>query len=79
MIRKNQNKYYRARVLTLIIVVGNIYQIFRPITFFKHMTITNQNLDNSPSGSYTTHIQGINTLEDTMRLATFCFIKQGRK
>ena len=28
--------------VTLIIVLKNIYQIFRPITFLKHMLITNQ-------------------------------------
>ena len=42
MKRKNQNKCYRARVVTLIIVFKNIYQIFRPITLLKHMLITNQ-------------------------------------
>ena len=29
-------------IITLIIVFKNIYQIFRPITLFKHMLITNQ-------------------------------------
>ena len=42
MKRKNQNKRYCARVVTLIIVLMNIYQIFRPITLLKHMLITNQ-------------------------------------
>ena len=42
MKRKNQNKYYRARAVTLIIVFQNIYQIFPPITLLKHMLITNQ-------------------------------------
>ena len=42
MKRKYQNKSYRARVVTLIIVFQNIYQIFRPITLLKHMLITNQ-------------------------------------
>ena len=42
MKRKNQNKCYRARTVTLIIVFKNIYQIFRPITLLKHMLITNQ-------------------------------------
>ena len=40
--RKNQNKCYHARVATLIIVLRNIYQIFRPITLLKHVLITNQ-------------------------------------
>ena len=30
------------RAVTLIIVLKNIYQIFRPITFLKHMLITHQ-------------------------------------
>ena len=42
MERKNQNKCYRARAVTLIIVFKNIYQIFCPITLLKHMLITNQ-------------------------------------
>ena len=42
MKRKNQNKCYRARAVTLIIVFKNIYQIFRPITLLKHILITNQ-------------------------------------
>ena len=42
MKRKNQNKCYHARAVTLIIVFKNIYQIFRPITLLKHMLITNQ-------------------------------------
>ena len=42
MKRKNQKKYHCTRVVTLIIVFRNIYQIFRPITLFKHMLITNQ-------------------------------------
>ena len=42
MKRKYQNKSYRTRVVTLIIVFQNIYQIFRPITLLKHMLITNQ-------------------------------------
>ena len=41
MERKNQNKCYRARAVTLIIVLTNIYQIFRPITLLKHMLTTN--------------------------------------
>ena len=40
--KKNQNKCYRARAVTLIIVFKNIYQIFRPITLLKHMLITSQ-------------------------------------
>ena len=42
MKRKNQNKCYRARAVILIIVLKNIYQIFRPITLLKHILITNQ-------------------------------------
>ena len=42
MKRKNQNKCYHARAVTLIIVFKNIYQIFHPITLLKHMLITNQ-------------------------------------
>ena len=42
MKRKNQNKCYHARAVTVIIVFKNIYQIFRPITLLKHMLITNQ-------------------------------------
>ena len=33
---------YPTRVITLIIMFRNIYQIFRPITLLKHMLITNQ-------------------------------------
>ena len=46
---KNQNKFYRARVLTLMIVLRNIYQIFRRITLLKHMLITNQYVITLPS------------------------------
>ena len=42
MKRKNQNKCYRARAVTLIIVFKNIYQIFRPIILRIHMLMTNQ-------------------------------------
>ena len=42
MKRKNQNKCYRARAVTLMIVFKNIYQIFPPITLVKCMFITNQ-------------------------------------
>ena len=42
MKRKNQNKCYRVHVVTLIIVLRNIYQIFRPITHLKNLLITNQ-------------------------------------
>ena len=42
MKRKTKNKCYCTRVVTLIIVFKNIYQIFRPITLLKHMLITNQ-------------------------------------
>ena len=43
MKRKNEKKKcYRARVVTVIIVLRNIYQIFRLITLLKHMLITNQ-------------------------------------
>ena len=42
MKRKNQNKCYRARAVTLIIVFRNIYQTFRPITLLKHMLKTSQ-------------------------------------
>ena len=42
MKRKDQNKCYHARAVTLIIVLKNIYQIFHPITLLKHMLITNQ-------------------------------------
>ena len=42
MKRKNQNKCYRVRVVILIIVSKNINQIFRPVTLFKHILITNQ-------------------------------------
>ena len=42
MKRKSQNKCYRARVVTLIIMFKNIYQIFCPVTLLKHMLITNQ-------------------------------------
>ena len=40
--RKNQNKCYRARVVTLIIVFRNIYEIFRPILLLQYLLITNQ-------------------------------------
>ena len=39
---KNGNKYHHARSATSIIVLRNIYQIFRPITLLKHMLIINQ-------------------------------------
>ena len=70
---KNQNKCYYARVVTLIIALTNIYQIFCPITLPKHMLIAN--IYNTPSGDfYATRIQSINTLEHTMqRPATFLF------
>ena len=42
MEKKNQSKYYRALVVTLIIVLRNIYQIFCPITLSKHMLTTSQ-------------------------------------
>ena len=42
MKRKNQNKYNRARVVTLIIMFRNVYQIFRPVTLLKNLLITNQ-------------------------------------
>ena len=42
MKRKNQNKCYRARAVTLIFVFKNINQILRPITLLKHMLIINQ-------------------------------------
>ena len=40
--RKDQNKYYCARVVTLIFMLVNICQIFSPVTLLKHMLITNQ-------------------------------------
>ena len=42
MQRKNQNKCYRARVVTLLIVFRNIFQICHPVTLLKHMLVTNQ-------------------------------------
>ena len=42
MKRKNKNKCYRARAVTLIIAFKNIYQIFRQITLLKHILINNQ-------------------------------------
>ena len=42
MKRKNENKCYRARAVTLIIVFKNIYQIFLPIKLLKHVLTTNQ-------------------------------------
>ena len=42
MKRKNQNKYYHARAVALIIVFKNTYQIFRPIALLKRMLIANQ-------------------------------------
>ena len=42
MKRKNQNKYYCVRVVTLIIAFVNIYKVFRPITLLKHILITNK-------------------------------------
>ena len=89
MKRKNQNKCYRARVVTLIIVFKNIHQIFRPITFLKNMLITDQYVGTNYclitsvintlttllfEDFYTTRIQGLKTLEDTMRTpAAFLF------
>ena len=40
MKRESRSKCYRARVVTLIIVFRNIYQIFRPVTL-EYMLITN--------------------------------------
>ena len=42
MKRKNQNKFYRPRVVTLIIVFRYVYQMFRQIILLKHMLTTNQ-------------------------------------
>ena len=42
MKRKSQNKSCRARVVTLVIVFRNIYQMFSPITLLKDMSITNE-------------------------------------
>ena len=42
MKRKNQIKSYCARLVILIIAFVNIYKIFRSITPFKQMLITNQ-------------------------------------
>ena len=42
MERKNQNKCYRTRVVTLTSVFRNIYQIFRPVILLKDFLITNQ-------------------------------------
>ena len=91
MEKKNQSKYYRALVVTLIIVLRNIYQIFCPITLSKHMLTTSQYIAyqyNSVINTlmtllrrvfYTTCIQDVNTVEDTMNLQLACFIKQGCK
>ena len=64
MKRKNQKKCYRARVVILMIVFTNIY----------HFNIY------TPSEDFcTTRIQGLKTLEDTMRRpAAFLFTKRGR-
>ena len=39
---KGKIKQMLTRVVTMIIIFGNIYQIFCPITTLKHMLITNQ-------------------------------------
>ena len=58
MQRKNQNKCYRACVVTLIIVFKYTYQMFRPITLLKHMLITNQYV--------ATNYRLINSVTDTL-------------
>ena len=79
---KNINTNVAApRVVTLKLVFKNIYQIFRPITSFKHMLATNQYvatnycLNNSVINILTTILrrifmlrvfQNLKTLEDTM-------------
>ena len=40
--KKKTKNVTAVRVVTLIIVLKNIYQIFRPTTLLKHMLITNQ-------------------------------------
>ena len=62
MKRKNQNKCYRARAVTLIIVFKNIYQIFPPITLLKHVSnqsvcATNYCLINTVINTLTTFLQ----------------------
>ena len=51
----------------------NIDQMFHPIKLLKHVLVTNQ--DDTPSVDfYTARIQGMNTLEDAMRITvTFLF------
>ena len=73
MKRKNKKKYYRACLVTLIIMFINIDQMFHPIKLLKHVLVTNQ--DDTPSVDfYTARIQGMNTLEDAMRITvTFLF------
>ena len=39
---KGKIKQMLTRVVTMIIMFGNIYQIFCPLTPLKHMLITNQ-------------------------------------
>ena len=39
---KNKKKYYRTRVVTLMLVFVNISEIFCPMILLKHMLITNQ-------------------------------------
>ena len=94
MKRKNQNKNYCARDVTLIIVLNNIYQIFHPITLLKHMLITNQYLATNyclinsvintlttfPRRIYTTPIQGLKTLEDNAKTCSFpALLNEGEK
>ena len=94
MKRKNQNKCYRAHVVTLVIVFKNIYQIFRPVTLPKHMLITNQYfttnyyLINSVINTFTTllrrifnttRIQGLKTLIQCEDLQFSFFIKLRKK
>ena len=63
MKRKNQNKSYRARVVTFIIVFKNIYQVFRQIILPKHMSITMSITNQCVAANYCL----INSAIDTLR------------
>ena len=65
MKRKNQNKCYHTRFVTLIIIFRKTDQIFHPITLLKRMLITNQyaeqsySLINSVINAFTTLLRRI--------------------
>ena len=94
MKRENQNKCYRTRVVTLITVFKNIYQIFLAITILKYMSVIsayvayNYCLINTGMNTLTTLLRWIFILRifkaktrwkvQCRELQLCCFIKRGR-